>query len=111
MKGSKTMIGIDVGSESVAVAVLHSVDQQEKQEEKFNNTSEGFEELHQWLQSQKVRVEESVVVLEATGVYGESLCYYLSSRRYQVSVESPLKVKRAFAHSAHKNDTVDARQI
>ena len=111
MKRSKTIIGIDVGSESVSVAVMESVDQREKLEEKFSNSNEGFEELHQWLQKSRVKAEESVVVLEATGVYGESLCYYLCSRRYSVAVESPLKVKRAFSHSSHKNDTVDARQI
>jgi transposase len=44
-------------------------------------------------------------------VYGEALCYYLIGKGYRVAVESPLKVKRAFAQSAHKNDTVDARQI
>ena len=49
--------------------------------------------------------------LEATGVYGEALCYYLCSRGFRVAVEPPLKVKRAFQQSAHKNNTVDARQI
>lgn len=111
MKRSKTIIGIDVGSESVSTAVMHSVEQKEKQEQQFSNNNEGFEELHQWLRSNKVREDESVVVMEATGVYGESLCYYLCSRRYSVAVEPPLKVKRAFQQSAHKNDTVDARQI
>lgn len=111
MEQAKAVIGIDVGSESVSVAVMHSVGEKEKQEQKFGNTSEGFEELHRWLQENKVRAEQSVVVMEATGVYGESLCYYLCSRRYTVAVEPPLKVKRAFQNSAHKNDTVDARQI
>lgn len=111
MEQVKTIIGIDVGSESVSAAVMHSVEQQERQEEQFSNTSEGFEELHRWLQSKKVKPDQSVVVMEATGVYGEGLCYYLCSRRYRVAVEPPLKVKRAFQSSAHKNDTVDARQI
>lgn len=111
MEQTKTIIGIDVGSESVSVAVMHSVEQKEKQEQQFSNTNDGFEELHHWLQSNKVRADASVVVMEATGVYGESLCYYLCSRRYSIAVEPPLKVKRAFQSSAHKNDTVDARQI
>lgn len=111
MERVKAVIGIDVGSESVSVAVMHSVAQKEKQEQKFGNSSDGFEELHQWLRENKVRPDQSVVVMEATGVYGESLCYYLCSRRYTVAVEPPLKVKRAFQHSAHKNDMVDARQI
>ena len=111
MERTKAVIGVDVGSESVSAAVMHSIGQQQKQEQKFSNNSEGFEELHQWLRQHKVRPDQSVVVMEATGVYGEGLCYYLCSRRYTVAVEPPLKVKRAFHHSAHKNDTVDARQI
>ena len=111
MERGKTIIGIDVGSERVSVAVMHSLEQQEKQEQQFGNTSEGFEALHQWLESKKVTADQSVVVMEATGVYGEGLCYYLCTRRYSVAVEPPLKVKRAFQSSAHKNDTVDARQI
>ena len=80
-------------------------------EGKFSNTNAGFEEIHQWIQQSKVRVDQAVVVMEATGVYGESLCYYLCSRGYKVAVESPLKVKRAFDTSGHKTDSVDARQI
>ena len=111
MERTKAVVGIDVGSESMSVAVLHSLAQKEKQEQKFGNNSKGFEELHQWLRENKVRADQSVVVMEATGVYGEGLCYYLCSRRYTIAVEPPLKVKRAFQSSAHKNDTVDARQI
>ena len=111
MERVKAVVGIDVGSESMSVAVMYSVEQKEKQEQKFGNNSDGFEELHQWLRGNKVRADQSVIVMEATGVYGEGLCYYLCSRRYTIAVEPPLKVKRAFQHSAHKNDTVDARQI
>lgn len=111
MERVKAVLGIDVGSESVSAAVMVSLDQKEKLERKFSNTTAGFEEIHRWLQESQVRVAQSVVVMEATGVYGESLCYYLCSRGYTVAVEPPLKVKRAFDTSGHKTDSVDARQI
>ncbi|MFZ4620486.1 MAG: IS110 family transposase [Bacteroidota bacterium] len=111
MKRARVVIGIDIGSESVSVAVMRSIRQKDKHEQKFNNTGEGFEELHRWLHSNEAIADESVVVMEATGVYGEALSYFLCSRGYSVAVEPPLKVKRAFQYSAHKNDTVDARQI
>lgn len=111
MERAKAVIGIDVGSESVSAAVMLSLGQKEKREGKFSNSSAGFDEIHQWLQESKVRVDQAVVVMEATGVYGESLCYYLCSRGYKVAVEPPLKVKRAFDTSGHKTDSVDARQI
>ena len=105
------VIGIDVGSESISVAMMHSVTQKKRQEQRFENTGKGFEELHQWLLELNAFAEKSVAVMEATGVYGEALSYFLCSKGYPVAVEHPLKVKRAFQSSAHKNDTVDARQI
>ena len=36
---------------------------------------------------------------------------YLLSQGYRVSVESPLRVKRAFHPAGHKSDPVDSRQI
>ena len=49
--------------------------------------------------------------MEATGVYGEGIAHFLVSQGYKVSVEPPLKVKRAFDPIGHKTDPVDSRQI
>jgi transposase len=49
--------------------------------------------------------------MEATGVYGEALCYFLHNLGYSVAVEAPLKVKRAFQPDGHKTDAVDSLQI
>lgn len=111
MKKAEFVVGLDIGAESISAAVLRGPDGTGLIEYTLENTAEGFEGLRQWLKKNKVAAEKAVVCLEATGVYGEAVCYYLSSQGYRVSVEPPLKVKRAFQQSAHKNDTVDARQI
>jgi len=49
--------------------------------------------------------------MEATGIYGEELAYYLVAKQFRVAVEPPLKVKRAFFPYGHKNDRVDSQQI
>jgi len=59
MERAKTIIGIDVGSESVSVAVMHSVIQKEKHEEKFSNTNQGFEELRDWLRINNAAADEA----------------------------------------------------
>lgn len=79
--------------------------------EQIINSHDGFCSFDQWLQTHKVTPGNSVVCLEATGVYGEALCYYLAAKGYQVAVEPPQKVKRAFDESGHKTDVVDSRQI
>lgn len=53
----------------------------------------------------------SVLCLEATGVYGEALCYWFAAKGYSLAVEPPNKVKRAFPLKGHKTDAVDSRQI
>jgi transposase len=111
MKKTEFVVGVDVGDESLSVAATKGADGSGLLERSVRNELEGFEELREWLSEHKVTADNAVFCLEATGVYGEALCYYLSSRGFRVAVEPPVKVKRAFAQSAHKNDTVDARQI
>jgi transposase len=111
MKKAEFVVGLDVGSESISAAALQGPDGSGLIEQDVENTADGFKELEHWLGEHGVKVENTAVCLEATGVYGEALCYYLCSRGFPVAVEPPLKVKRAFQQSAHKNDTVDARQI
>ena len=78
--------------------------------EGFANHLDGFSTLIRWLSTQGARAEQAVVCLEATGVYGEALCYFLQAQGYAVAVEAPQRVKRAF-HQLGKNDRVDAQQI
>jgi len=49
--------------------------------------------------------------MEATGVYSKALAYHLYLRGFPVSLEIPLKVKRAFSPFGHKTDPVDSRKI
>jgi len=111
MEHPKVVVGLDIGAETFAAAALRSAGETGEIKGSLANTPEGYDELALWMKEHGITKEKSVVCLEATGVYGESLCYYLISHGYRVAVESPLKVKRSFAQGAHKNDTVDARQI
>lgn len=104
-------IGIDVAADDFTAAILTTPDKPLHVRETILNSTDGFRSFEQWLQTQQVTPKNSVVCLEATGVYGEVLCYYLTAKGYRVVVEPPLKVKRAFNESGHKTDVVDSRQI
>jgi transposase len=104
-------VGIDVAADTFTVAIFTKPGQPTIAGPAFANTMEGLEDFHRWLAEQRATPENAVVCLEATGVYAETLCYYLCSKHVRVAVEPPLKVKRAFQQYAHKNDTVDAQQI
>lgn len=111
MKRIAYFIGIDIASEDFAAAIFSTPKDPRIVREKIPNIPDGFHLFEQWLASCKVTPVNSVVCLEATGVYGEALCYYLAAKGYRVAVEPPLKVKRAFDESGHKTDAVDSRQI
>ena len=111
MDHPKVVVGLDVGAETFAAAALLSAGDAGRIKGSIANTPAGYDELAGWMKECGIRKDQAAVCMEATGVYGEALCYYLISQGYRVAVEAPLKVKRAFAQSAHKNDTEDARQI
>lgn len=104
-------IGIDVASENFTASVLLDTLMSSQSTETFQNSPQGFGEFNQWLIDQKIKPSKTIICMEATGVYGEQLCYWLTANKYKVAVEPPLQVKRAFSTRAHKNDQIDSRKI
>jgi transposase len=49
--------------------------------------------------------------MEATGVYGEGLAYFLHASGYRVAVEPPLNIQRKFPVNASKADELDCQYI
>ena len=107
----KNYIGFDIASETLAVTILRSPQDPKITKESIPNSLEGFQMLHDWFKSQNVSAQNSILCMEATGVYGEAVTHYLASQNFSVAVEPPLKVKRAFYPHGHKNDRVDSVQI
>jgi transposase len=111
MKKYTHYIGIDVAATSLAASIFTAPDQPVLTKSDIANTSEGFLNLLQWLSDCKVNPLKTLVCMEATGVYCESLCYWFITKNFTLSVEPPLKIKRAFKLSEHKTDPVDSKQI
>ncbi|MFA8343744.1 MAG: IS110 family transposase, partial [Rhodothermaceae bacterium] len=75
------------------------------------NNTDGYSVLEELLNSLSLKPTELVLLLEATGIYGEELCYYFSAKDYNVSVEAPHKIKNSIKDSPRKNDFLDAERI
>ncbi len=104
-------VGLDLGSEKFTAAIGTTPWQLLVRAVEFANTPDGFEQLLAWWQKQNYAREQTLWCMEATGVYGEALAYFLVAHGHAVAVEPPLKVKRAFAPHGHKTDAVDSQQI
>lgn len=111
MKKRQYVIGIDISSKDFAVSISTEPGIALYGPKEFANNLEGFNKLKAWLKQLKVSPKDAIIVMEATGVYGERLCYFLNKHKYTIAVEQPLKVKRAFKTDGHKTDAVDSLQI
>lgn len=107
-------VGIDIACASFTVSAGQVQDQRWKivlEPVEFANHYDSFAQFLHWLQQQGVRPENSVVCMEASGVYTEVLAHFLIANQYHLAIDPPLKVKRAFKPEGHKSDPVDSRQI
>lgn len=111
MSKIKNYVGIDIAAETFAASIYQSPESPILTKEDLHNSPTGFEVLIGWLKQHKLSAKNSIICMEATGVYSEAITYYLTAKGFSVTVEPPLKVKRAFEISGHKTDAVDSKQI
>lgn len=78
---------------------------------RFDNHEDGFASFLGWLQAHSLVAKNTVVCMEATGVYSEGLAYFLSTNGYTVAVEPPLNIQRKFPAHASKADDLDCQYI
>jgi transposase len=108
----KYSVGVDIASSTFTVSVSEIPWKVILKPETFeNNVEDGYQTLLEWLAEHHLSVSETVVCMEATGVYSEGLAYFLYAKGYRVAVQSPLEVKRTFKPYGPKSDAVDSLQI
>lgn len=111
MSTSRYFVGLDIAAETFMAAIGTTPWKLLVKAKQFANAPDGFQQFDAWLREQNCPPEQTVVCMEATGVYGEALAYYLVAHPYAVAIEPPLKVKRAFKPHGPKTDAVDSEQI
>lgn len=106
-------VGVDIASATFTSAIGQMGEKWQivVKPETFDNTYDSFPRYLNWLRAHGVRPDNAILCMEATGVYNEVLAHFLVANGYPVSIEPPLKVKRAFTPEGHKSDPVDSCQI
>lgn len=77
-------VGVDIASASFMACVGSTPWKIVLKPMKFENHEEGFTSFLGWLKDNRLPSEQTVVCMEATGVYGEGLAYFLSASGYSV---------------------------
>lgn len=109
-------VGIDIAKLSFTACICRSYsDSRLELGEvlKFENTRQGFNQLLKWVRKQVKVIPKTCFVMEATGIYYESLAYHLIKLKQCVSVLLPNMVKH-YAKSLNiksKTDVIDAHII
>lgn len=109
-------VGIDVSKTTIAVAIAQKLLDQSviiKSTKTFENNLSGFEKMEKWIIPFTVQEEVIHYNMEATGVYYESLAYWLYENQKPTSVVLGKQAK-TYAQSLNiksKTDNIDARVL
>ena len=103
MEKPRFFVGIDIASATFTSAVGSMGDKWQivVRPATFANEFDSFAKYLKWLQEHSVGPDNSVICMEATGVYNEVLAHFLIINHYRVAIEP----------AGHKSDPVDSTQI
>lgn len=91
----KQVAGIDVAQKELVVSLGRMYDDWEPElysHKVFANNTKGFMSLVLWVKKQVSQAIPVRFVMEATGVYHESLAYFLDDKGYEASIVLPNKI-------------------
>lgn len=95
----KQVVGIDVAQKELVVCLGKMYDDWTPElyaHKTFRNTRKGHEALILWVKKQAKECSNIRYVMEATGVYHESLAYFLDENGHELSVVLPNKISNYF---------------
>ena len=104
-------VGVDIASETFVACIGAAPWKLVAKPREFDNHEDGYTSFLNWLAKHNLPVRKTAVCMEATGVYGEGLAYFLASTNYAVAVEPPLNIQRKFPSTGNKNDWQDSINI
>lgn len=102
-------VGIDI-SKDYFDSFLLSADGKQLHNQ-FSNSSSGIKSFHNWLKKEKIPVENTLVCMEHTGMYGKILSTVLLANNYNLWIEMSLKIIRSSGVQRGKNDKIDSERI
>lgn len=109
-------IGLDVAMEKFD-ACISTIDAEQKvfikATRSFTNSKKGYQQLYQWVNNQCSLPVPIVFLMEATGIYHESIAGYLHSHGCSSSVILPTKAKKykQALGLRSKTDSIDAKSL
>jgi len=101
-------IGIDISKKFFDVAII---DGDRTTSYVFENTKKGTNAFIRLLRNQKISLDNTLVCMEHTGVYGKLIIAKLVEKQAHFCVEMPIQITKSIGLHRGKNDRVDAKRI
>src|SRR3954465_4023654 len=113
-KDVKCFLGMDVSKLWVDITLMRVVDHQKQAPltERFDNSEAGIKALDKWLRKQQVPFDNnSLLVIENTGVYHRLIWQYCSSHGLPLHIGNAAHIKYSFGIARGKNDKLDSQRL
>jgi transposase len=107
-------LGMDVSKLWVDITVMNVIEHQKQPmvSERFDNNEAGLKLLDKWLKKHKVSFDEnSLLVIENTGVYHRLIWEYCSMRGLPLHIGNATHIKWSFGIARGKNDKIDSQRL
>lgn len=101
-------IGIDISKRFFDLAIIKD---DRTSSYVFENTKKGTNAFIRLLRNQKINLDNTLICLEHTGVYGRPVIAKLVEKKANLCVEMPIQIFRSIGVQRGKNDKVDAKRI
>lgn len=113
MNDTQFFIGIDISKPFFDAALMPVVQHQRKEAicAKFDNTLEGLKKFSKWLKSNKVVFENTLLVIENTGIYHRLLWAFCTKYHLPIHIGNAAHIKWSFGIARGKNDTIDSLRL
>ena len=108
----KNFIGCDVSKNTLDFAIYaQGTSYGMFQHIQVSNSESGFREMCRWLRSNKIKLSESVIAMEHTGIYSEALSHWCDRKSVAFVFLHPQDVRNACCRGRNKTDKADSQFI
>lgn len=102
-------LGIDISKKKIDTAL--TIDGKTFHEEVIENQSKSISDFFRQLRSQISSLDNLIVCIEHTGLYGQHLLDVAVEKQIKICVEPALQIKQSQGMTRGKNDKMDAKRI
>ena len=113
-KEVKFYLGMDVSKLWIDITIMCVLNHQKQPTitERFDNDAAGIKALDKWLRKHQVSFDEnSLLVIENTGVYHRVVWEYCSTKGLPLYIGNATHIKWSFGIARGKNDKIDSQRL